>query len=823
MVESSWPPKSPHEALLSSPSGRQKFQQYQERRERSASPIKRSATTPNLQSIGLLEDGGVEEGEEEDEETLQLKLAAIQAKLKLKKLQQNKAKSSYPSPDGCAEEPIRPPSAASADSTTRSASRLLYRRDRQTEDARPQSSLQVPLSPTRKQQAPPDPRSPGRILLGIDKGVRGSDVSLRRAPSSTSRNSGTPDIGAQQQLRSSQSSRYDSIRSTGSSASHGLTRVKSFSERISESRQDERVRTARAEELRRKRSSGFRLNAAEMESFRAAALEAQRHERLRSPTKSSHEEGRNLSRTDIVKAYDGGGDGHLKRSNAAPSLRHRDKEVEPSIQRPNKASEPTSGVNVQVKANGRTYSDDRSITMEDPAFYEQFSRIHLSKRILPHTFLERQFEGKTQLRIPYLLEHVVAPSWELPDSDGDFVVFGIVASKSPPKDRKTKHKPSSGSDDWQRKWETGDCNDAKFMVITLTDLRWTLELYLFDTAFTHYHRLSEGTLIAILNPSLMPPPPGKADTNRFSLALNSSDETVLEIGKARDLGFCKAIKKDGSECMSWVDSTKTEFCDWHVDVQVRKTQAGRMGVNSGTALFGPGGAQGSRFGSFGRSRSLKKHGVGGEPEGFQGSGLKKEGRQYDRWMKTDYFVAPAGPSSMNALRSVAKSGGTVGLLDDEDDPFLHPDILGTRGVNKAARLQKHLAVQENERKIARELGKGAAGLGGTGAEYLRQREVQQEGSARKPSDESSIGRPPVGANGTFASRALMNKATIGRNTEGVKLSPIKKRVMAGQTGERKKTRFVTEKGIREAGRESLGTNQRPLTENDDDDDGLDIV
>ncbi len=89
-----WPPKSPHAALLSSPSGRKKYTDGT----LDPSPMKRSATTPGLlerlraarANKDILDEPAAVD--EEDEETLQLQLAAIEAKLKLKKLQQNTAK-----------------------------------------------------------------------------------------------------------------------------------------------------------------------------------------------------------------------------------------------------------------------------------------------------------------------------------------------------------------------------------------------------------------------------------------------------------------------------------------------------------------------------------------------------------------------------------------------------------------------------------------------------------------------------------------------------------------------------------------------------------
>ena len=75
-------------------------------------------------------------------------------------------------------------------------------------------------------------------------------------------------------------------------------------------------------------------------------------------------------------------------------------------------------------------------------------------------------------------------------------------------------------------------------------------------------------------------PPKNKDSGAFSLKLSSSEETVLEIGTASDLGFCKATKRDGKECLQWIDGRKTEFCEFHISLKVDKARKGRMEFNT---------------------------------------------------------------------------------------------------------------------------------------------------------------------------------------------------------------------------------------------------
>ena len=97
-METRWPPRSPQEALLSSPSGRKKLRMYQSCTSPTPSPLKKAATVSGMpRSQAAM----AEEDDEDDEETLQLRLEALEARLKLKKLQQKKLKSATATIDPC--------------------------------------------------------------------------------------------------------------------------------------------------------------------------------------------------------------------------------------------------------------------------------------------------------------------------------------------------------------------------------------------------------------------------------------------------------------------------------------------------------------------------------------------------------------------------------------------------------------------------------------------------------------------------------------------------------------------------------------------------
>lgn len=789
------------------------------RRQNLGSPSKRSEATPNFRNnVRQLLSEDVDGEEDDDEETLQLKLAAIEAKLKLKQLQKGRGRPGTPSSSlGDVNITHSRPTSALSGSSRPQDQPLLRRNSTVTNSQEQRDEVQVPLSPTRREAPASEPWSPRRYLLGIDKGLKGSEVSLRRPPSSQS---------ASRPPRKPASREGAMPRTSDSfTAGEDRQRPKSFSERIAESRSADKSRMERAERIERiksNRNSAFQFDKAEVETYKAAAAEARARSPRKSPTRSRQPE--SFSRDDILRSYNNRGAPSLKRSQTAPSAWNNDSQARPKG--------PKSHFHKRnLKSESETFSprprssqetqDDRGGPEEaaDPAKFEAYSSLNLSNRILPHSFLTRTLDEKTVFRIPDILRTVKAPEFELPEVDGDYVVFGIVASKSDPKEVKESKYISKKEID---PYDDGLNNTNRYMAITLTDLKWTIDLFLFDTAFPRYYKLPEGMVIAILNPTIMPPPKNKIDTNRFSLVVSSSDDKILEIGYAQDIGFCKAVRKDGKTCQSWVHARKTEFCDFHVDLQVRRAQSQRMGVNSGPGMFGPGGRSGPRTGAFGDGH---KGGGGG---GYR-NGLKPDGAQYDRETQSVFYVAPAPKSKSTGASSYhhTPSGqSAASLIDADEDPFLAAGVMGRGMENKAERTRKRLANQQRERDIAKKL--ATSRTGGVGAEYLRAQAQTQAQTSDRPPHQNQTNAPETQTPSKSISLATARKA------DSVRLGPMKR----AHDGDKphgsgtKKTRFITSKGIREAGRDSLGGsvdavarshNKTSNLDDDDDDDELDII
>lgn len=600
--------------------------------------------------------------DDDDEETIQLKLQQIQAQLRLKKLRKDKARTqqeSQASSSQASEQDTGRISRPDSASTMRPGLRIKEIRRADGTDGRPRSqqsqSVEVPASPVRKAQPLPTQTSPSRVLLGIDKGLKAKDVSLRRAPS----------------LRRAQDEPGEASQAAGGFLRRSKTpaapeenpRPSSFSERLAAARTEEKTRQETRAKAARSRSSAFDVTMQEMEDYKTKAMETP--EEL-----SPRDQG---STREEIMGTDRWRSGMLQRSNTAPSV--------------GTTSRSGTGRTVSESSQKQVASSFTSATTETEHLpstsFEAYSGFHLAKRILPHQVVARATSGKTAFSIKKLLRQVKAPDWSLPDEVIDSVVFAIVASKSDPRHHKPQYDAETG------KMKASD--RGKYMVLTLVDLQYEIELFLFNSGFERFWKLSTGTVVAILNPDIMPPPPGRQDTGRFSLTINSDADTILEIGTARDLGYCKSVKADGNLCNSWVNARRTEHCEFHTNTALSRTRSARMEIN-GTGGLGNGQAKGKDY-NRSQDRTWRE-----STESKRKAKIAETHGSFDWDTRTRYFMN--GGSRGQSAASLIDRDGIVG---------------DTR--ERAEGLKRRLAAKEKERDIAKKLGE--MGSGGLGGEYMR--------------------------------------------------------------------------------------------------------
>ncbi|KAK3049167.1 hypothetical protein LTR09_009586 [Extremus antarcticus] len=828
-----WPPKSPFQALLSSPSGRRKWQDHKSARERSVSPS--PVKMRPLEELQIATHDFAEFGEEEDEETLELKLQAIQTKLKLKRLREQKVgtgggedgRRSGSETAKLGFESVRPASSPRKTAT----------------QPRPRSQvddIEVPLSPTKERHTQPAERvGPARERLGLTAERRAQDISLKRARD-----------GAQIK-------RTESLKRAQEATAPKL----SFSERLNQTRAEAQEKQDKEDRIEKSRSKGFGSTTPTFQTPGAIATALGGRATPRTTTSETKRPRTTREPESLAKL-----ENDIALATTSQSIK------------PSKRAKPTI-----PRANGVFSPDDKTPDSHEPPSssnseatpgFDPFTQIHLSERHMSHTSVARAMEDREVYPLPRLLKEVKAPDYDPPDCEADFVVLAILASKSSPFDQKSAHKTSESN----KPQEDADGPRNKFMVLHLCDgAKWEVDCFLFGSAFERFWKLTPGTLLAILNPGIMPPK-GNKHSGGFSLKIGSSEDSVLEIGIARDLGYCESVKKDGGLCGEWVDKRKTGICEFHLNLEIERSRRGRMEVNTmGRAGKGKGGEE---------HRPNRRNGraAGGWDKEIGKEKGKNSNVQNSREFGRLYSMAPSAAGGFG--RGVAK------MLDAEDMDAMH-------GMSKEEASRKRIAEAQKERDLAEKLGQMGKGVG---AEYLRhttktttttttssgkasgasvhvdgqqtpyfekpsaaalgllankaadQRlsppkdrrkhfglgavstagtEAMGWGGARKygllqPKENKRLGSPERGQTTLALPRADDGgvEAAVDARVEVRRPGIVRVRSTGGdgRLSPKKRARFALEKGIREPGRESLGTVVgKGVDDNEDDDDDLDIV
>ncbi|KAE8543352.1 hypothetical protein D1P53_000056 [Cryptococcus gattii VGV] len=235
-------------------------------------------------------------------------------------------------------------------------------------------------------------------------------------------------------------------------------------------------------------------------------------------------------------------------------------------------------------------------------------------------------------------------------------------------------------------------------------------------AYEKWCNLAEGSVIAILNPRIWRNLKGqhaKPHPMEFPLGLNPvSDDSIVLIGQARDLGRCTAVQRDGNRCRSWVDLRQNSVCEYHVHAAVRKNKSGRGEFTASTNPYTL--INGSRSAKLGNRKGLLPP-AGARP-------------------------TPRGPDNGGGGAIYVIGGGVIntGSFGDEN-------IAGRIGRNlaekKKRRQEKKEAEKEFQMLYERERGIGGGTTGGLYLEALKRKHKKEESSPERDEDEQE--RKPV--------------------------------------------------------------------------------
>ncbi|XP_045464342.1 protein MCM10 homolog [Harmonia axyridis] len=104
----------------------------------------------------------------------------------------------------------------------------------------------------------------------------------------------------------------------------------------------------------------------------------------------------------------------------------------------------------------------------------------------------------------------------------------------------------------------------QFMIWTISDLLGdikTVALFLFGSAYEQFWKTQVGSVVGILNPSILDKREGSRDEAALSV---DNAQKLLVLGQSKDLGTCKSTKKNGDKCTAIVNKSDCECCVYHI-------------------------------------------------------------------------------------------------------------------------------------------------------------------------------------------------------------------------------------------------------------------
>ncbi|KAJ7452095.1 hypothetical protein B0H11DRAFT_1876737 [Mycena galericulata] len=367
---------------------------------------------------------------------------------------------------------------------------------------------------------------------------------------------------------------------------------------------------------------------------------------------------------------------------------------------------------------------DHKPPFDDPHFnhVEPNSGIRLSSRIVPHEDLQDHLRGRYYLSPSRLYSAVRL----LPDKQGydvpvagDWITIAVVAERGPYKYSKAPVGITQDEESDGRKGKTREPNGKKYINLKLVDfggparsassatggkavIRGDALLFLllfesdgFDSvpqdegrpkkvyrggsrgAFEEMCDLKEGDVVALLNPRVLKPFQRSNDTPHPTtniLAITpESASSIMVIGRAKDLGLCGAVKRDGKVCGAWCDKRVSDVCEWHVQYAVEQRRASRPEFSVGTS---------------GMSTTARKR----KPE-------------FDPRRKWGLQPLDSGGSGATYVVSGHIISGSAGI--DPRDSLRIAESMGREGQAKASR---KLASRDDDRMLMALLGRDTEGM-----------------------------------------------------------------------------------------------------------------
>lgn len=191
-------------------------------------------------------------------------------------------------------------------------------------------------------------------------------------------------------------------------------------------------------------------------------------------------------------------------------------------------------------------------------YSDPFFGIRIINPLISSAELKERMKDKIAVTISRVKNHIASDNIH-----NDWVIAGVLINKSA---TKTSQKGSSYCI-----WKISDLSD---------DLK-TVSIFLFSNAYKQLWKTITGSAIGILNPNILE---NKDNIDQATLSIDNPQKLMI-FGRSKDMGKCKSIKKNGDPCTAIVNTSRCEYCVYHVKQEYKKC-ARRADLQSSNNAYG---------------------------------------------------------------------------------------------------------------------------------------------------------------------------------------------------------------------------------------------
>ncbi|CAG2161775.1 unnamed protein product [Oppiella nova] len=197
----------------------------------------------------------------------------------------------------------------------------------------------------------------------------------------------------------------------------------------------------------------------------------------------------------------------------------------------------------------------------DDSIRDVFSGIRLINPLISSDRMRELMSGRKMVKMSLIKSHI---NRKTQDIDDDWVTIGVVVNKVAPKVSK---------------------NGKQYSIWKLSDMKTknTVSFFLFGDVYAEHWKLTVGSVVGLLNAKIMSDDFKKdskyGKSEICSLTIDNSAK-LLVLGTAKDLGYCRAVKKNQEICGALINLAEEDFCVFHVRNAYKKFASKRAEIQS---------------------------------------------------------------------------------------------------------------------------------------------------------------------------------------------------------------------------------------------------